>query len=124
MGAGTRRLHRSRIGSVVCTSQPTLSAPELLGQSAQLSLVLVLVLVLVVVLVPVVVPVVRSSLRQADRLGLVNARPAWRFAPDDVVHCDGYMPAGLTYQTAVFGVRMSTGTCGFLLNKVRPCERE
>lgn len=122
MGAGTRRLHRSRIGSVVCTSQPTLSAPELLGQSAQLSLVLVLVLV--VVLVPVVVPVVRSSLRQADRLGLVNARPAWRFAPDDVVHCDGYMPAGLTYQTAVFGVRMSTGTCGFLLNKVRPCERE
>lgn len=122
MGAGTRRLHRSRIGSVVCTSQPTLSAPELLGQSAQLSLVLVLVLV--VVLVVVVVPVVRSSLRQADRLGLVNARPAWRFAPDDVVHCDGYMPAGLTYQTAVFGVRMSTGTCGFLLNKVRPCERE
>lgn len=118
MGAGTRRLHRSRIGSVVCTSQPTLSAPELLGQSAQLSLVLV------VVLVPVVVPVVRSSLRQADRLGLVNARPAWRFAPDDAVHCDGYMPAGLTYQTAVFGVRMSTGTCGFLLNKVRPCERE
>lgn len=82
MGAGTRRLHRSRIGSVVCTSQPTLSAPELLGQSAQLSLVLVLVLV--VVLVPVVVPVVRSSLRQADRLGLVNARPAWRFAPDDI----------------------------------------
>lgn len=122
MGAGTRRLHRSRIGSVVCTSQPTLSAPELLGQSAQLSLVLVLVLV--VVLVPVVVPVVRSSLRQADRLGLVNARPAWRFAPDDVVHCDGYMLAGLTYQAAVFGVRMSTGTCGFLLNKVRPCERE
>lgn len=122
MGAGTRRLHRSRIGSVVCTSQPTLSAPELLGQSAQLSLVLVLVLV--VVFVPVVVPVVRSSLRQADRLGLVNARPAWRFAPDDVVHCDGYMPAGLTYQTAVFGVRMSTGTCGFLLSKVRPCERE
>lgn len=118
MGAGTRRLHRSRIGSVVCTSQPTLSAPELLGQSAQLSLVLVLVLVVVVV------PVVRSSLRQADRLGLVNARPAWRFAPGDVVHCDGYMPAGLTYQTAVFGVRMSTGTCGFLLNKVRPCERE